>query len=198
MSSIADKMSATGLTEALFPRTRSAIFQHLFRNEEGLHLRELERRSGVNSRHLMRELHSLRTVGILISRKVGNQVIYRLNPDCPIYDDLRSIIRKTVGLAETIREELQPFARQIRQAYVYGSQASGEARPDSDIDLMIVGDVSLREISSAIRSAGKALGRVVNPTVYTVDEYRKELQIDNSFVCRVHSGPRIDLLEGES
>lgn len=187
-------MSAAGLAESLFPRTRSAIFRHLFQNEEGLHLRELERRSGVNSRHLMRELHSLRAAGILVSKKVGNQVIYRLNPNCPIYDDLRSIIRKTVGLADTLREQLQPFASRIKRAYVYGSQASADARPDSDVDLMIVGDVSLREISSAIRSAGKTLGRVVNPTVYTQDDYHEELQTHESFVHRVHNGLRIDLL----
>ena len=194
MSTIVDNMSATGLAESLFPRTRSAIFQHLFRNEEGLHLRELERRSGVNSRHLMRELHSLRAAGILVSKKVGNQVIYRLNPNCPIYDDLRSIIRKTVGLADTLREELQPFASRIERAYIYGSQASGDARPDSDIDLMIVGDVSLREISSAIRSAGRILGCVVNPMIYTEVEYHEELETDDSFVHRVHNGSRIDLL----
>lgn len=187
-------MSATGLTEALSPRTRCAIFQHLFRNEEGLHLRELERRSCVNSRHLMRELHSLRAAGILVSKKVGNQVIYRLNPDCPIYDELRSIIQKTVGLADTLREELQPFASRLEQAYVYGSQASGDARPNSDVDVMIVGDVSLREISSAIRSAGKTLGRILNLTVYSADEYRTELQVIDSFAHHVHNGQRIDLL----
>jgi len=153
LSTIVDNMSATGLAESLFPRTRSAIFQHLFRNEDGLHLRELERRSGVNSRHLMRELHSLRAAGILVSKKVGNQVIYRLNPDCPIYADLRSIIRKTVGLADTLREELQPFASRIEGAYVYGSQASGDARPDSDIDLMVVGDVSQPEMNRPISTA---------------------------------------------
>ena len=182
------------MAEALFPRTRAAIFQHLFRNDQGLHLRELERRSGVNSRHLMRELHSLRSAGILVSTKVGNQVIYRLSPECPIYDELRSIIRKTVGLADTLRDELQPLAGRVGLAYIYGSQASGNARPDSDVDVMIVGDVSLREIGPAVRSAGRVLGCVVSPTLFTEDEYREQLQADDSFIHRVHNGPRIDLL----
>jgi uncharacterized protein len=198
MSTIVDYMSAKNLIESLFPRTRSAIFQHLFLNEEGLHLREIERRSGVNSRHLMRELHSLRDAGILLDRKVGNQVIYRLNPACPIYDDLRAIIRKTVGLADRLREELQPFANKIQLAYVYGSNARGDARSDSDVDLMLVGELSLRQLGSTIRSAGKSLNRVVNPTIYTPAEYRDELQTEGSFLHRVHNGPRIDLLGGDS
>ncbi len=198
MSTIADKMSTKGLAEALFPRTRRDVLKQLSQSEDGLHLRELERRTGVNSRHLLRELHSLRDASILISKKVGNQVIYRLNPECPIHDELRAIIRKTVGLAGVMREALEPFADRIETAYVYGSHAGGDARADSDIDLMIVGEVTLREISSAIRAVGRTLQRVVNPTLYTPDEYATELRTENSFVHRVHSGSRIDLIGREA
>lgn len=191
-------MSAINITEALFPRTRAAIFQHLFRNDDGLHLRELERRSGINSRHLMRELHSLRDVGILVSRKVGNQVIYRLNPECPIHDELCAIMRKTVGLADVLVAELQAFAGRIERAYVFGSHARGDERSDSDVDVMIVGDVSLREVSPAIRSAGRTIKRIINPTLYTPEEYAAELSSDDSFVHRVHHGPRIDLIKEAS
>jgi len=164
--------------------------------KEGLHLREIARRAGLNSKTVMRELHSLRDAGVLVSKKAGNQVIYRLNPNCPIYDELRSIVRKTVGLAGVLREEFEPFADRIETAYVYGSHARGDARAGSDIDLMIVGDVSLREISSAIRAAGRTLHRIVNPVLYTSDEYASELRADDSFVYRVHDGPRIGLIGG--
>ena len=189
-------MSPMQIAPTLFPAARLAVLQWLVDSEDGLHLRELERRSGLNKRGLARELHALRGAGILVSTQVGNQIIYRLNPECPIYDELRSIIRKTVGLAEVLREALDPFADRINLAYVYGSFARGEMRPDSDIDLMIVGTVSLREISSAIRSAGRTLRRVVNPTSYTAEEYAAELRKEDSFVARVHNGPRIDVIEG--
>jgi predicted nucleotidyltransferase len=164
--------------------------------EGGLHLRELERRSGLNKHGLARELHALRDAGILVSTRVGNQIIYRLNPDCPIHNELRSIIRKTVGLAGVLREALEPLADRIELAYVYGSFARGEVRSDSDVDLMIVGAVSLRDVSSAIRTAGQTLGRVINPTSYTSDEYVAELREEGSFADRVHNGPRIDLVGG--
>ncbi len=144
----------------------------------------------------MRELHALRDAGILTSRDVGRQVVYRLNPECPIADELRSIIRKTAGLAGVLRAALEPFADRIVQAYVYGSHARGEERADSDVDLMIVGSVSLRELSSPLREAGRSLRRTINPTLYTAQAYGKELRVGDSFASRVHHGPRLDLVGG--
>jgi predicted nucleotidyltransferase len=196
MSTIADKMSATGLAEALFSRTRIAVLTQLAASSEGLHLRELERRIGVNSRHLMRELHSLRDAGILVSNQIGRQVIYRLNPECPIYDELRAIVRKTAGLVSVLRDALAPFVDRIELAYVYGSHARGEERSDSDVDLLVVGDVSLKELSSPLVRAGETLRRVVNPTVYGPKEHRRALKEEGSFVARVHEGARLDVIGG--
>ncbi len=190
-------MSPTQIAPTLFPAARLAVLRWLVGTENGLHLRELERRSGLNKHGLARELHALRDAGILVSTQVGNQIIYRMNTECPIYDELRSIIRKTVGLAGVLREALAPFADHIDLAYVYGSFAKGEVRPGSDVDLMIVGSVQLREVSSAIRTAGRALRRVINPTSYVSDEYAAELRTEDSFVDRVHNGPRIDVIGGD-
>ena len=190
-------MPTTSLTEALFPRSRSAILSVLTAaGDEGLHLREVARRTELNSKTVMRELHALRDAGILVSRDVGRQVVYRLNPNCPIVDELRSIIRKTVGLAGVLQAALEPFAERIVQAYVYGSHARSEGRVDSDVDLMIVGSVSLRELSSALREAGRSLRRTISPTLYTAEAYKKELKARDSFVSRVHHGPRLDLVGG--
>ena len=146
----------------------------------------------------MRALHALRGAGILTSRAVGRQVIYRLDPECPIAEELKSILRKTVGLAGVLREALRPSANRINEAYVYGSHARGEERADSDVDLMIVGSVSLRELSSALREAGRSLLRTINPSLYTLQAYEKERKTKDSFVARVHDGPRLDLLGGRT
>jgi predicted nucleotidyltransferase len=186
-------MSTITLSDALFSRTRKGIFRELFRNQEGFHLRELERRIGVNGRHLLRELHTLRDAGILIPKRVGNAVIYRFNPDCPIYEDIQSIIRKTVGIADILKEMLEPFIEQIEFAYVFGSHARGEQRTDSDIDLMIVGSATRRQFSSAIRQTETVLQREINAVFYTSDEYGEALEDSNSFISKVHNGPRINL-----
>ncbi len=192
-------MSTKGLAEALFPRTRLAVLKELVKeNNRGIHLRELERRTGLNSRGLLRELRSLETAGILMSQRRGNQVLYRLNSRCPIYPELVGLVLKTVGLADVLREQLQPYADRIHCAYVYGSLASGEASWDSDVDLMIVGDISLKDVSQALRKAAHILGREINPTLYRPREYLSHLEDPESFVSQVHRGPRIDILQGET
>lgn len=196
MSTIDDRMSTNEILDALFPRTRIGVLRELESNEEGLHLRELERRTGVNSHHLSRELHALRDAGILKARRVGRQDFYRLNPDCLIYPELRSLIRKTVGLAGVLANALESFRNRIELAYIYGSQARGDIKPGSDVDLMLVGTMSLRQVSSALREAGRALGRVINPTLYSPREYEEELATADSFAARVHTGPRINLIGG--
>lgn len=190
-------MPAKRTIDALFPRSRSAILATLATaGDEGLHLRGIARETKLNSKTVMRELHSLRDVGILVSHKVGHQVVYRMNPDCPIYDELRSIIRKTIGLASVLLAALEPMADRIEQAYIYGSLARGDERPESDVDLIIIGNVTLRELSTPLREAGRSLHRVINPTLYTPKEYEQELKVGDSFVSRVHNGERLNLIGG--
>jgi len=176
-------MSTNTLASTLFSRTRSIVFGELFRRPEGVYLRELERTTGINSRQLLRELHTLRDAGIIAPKRVGNLVIYRFNPDCPIYEDIQSLIR----------ELLEPFTEQIEFAYVFGSHARGEQRTDSDIDLMIVGSATRRQFSSAIRQTEMVLRREINAVFYTSDEYGKALEDSNSFISKVHNGSRINL-----
>jgi len=189
-------MPTRKLVETLFPKARLAVISQLTQSgDTGLHLREIARRAGLNSKTVMRELHALRDAGILHSNPVGRQVIYRLNPDCPIYEELRAIIRKTVGLAGVLQEVLAPLSEHIELAYVYGSHASGEEKAESDVDLMIIGEVSLREVSAPLRRAREILRRQVNPTLYRAEEYRTALAKENSFVKRVYDGPRIEIIE---
>lgn len=186
-------MPAMTLTRTLFSRTRSCVFGELFRKQQGEYLRELERTTGIDSKQLLRELHVLRDAGIITPTRVGNVVVYRFDPECPIYEELQAIVRKTVGLADVLRDMLKPFADQIELAYVFGSHARGEQRADSDIDLMIVGPATRRKLSVAIRETERALRRDVNAMFYTHAEYSKALEDSNSFVSRVHNGTRINL-----
>ena len=186
-------MPTKTLARTLFSRTRSSVFGELFRRQEGVYLRELERTTGIDSKQLLRELHVLRDAGIINPTRVGNVVVYRFDPECPIYEDLQAIVRKTIGLADVLRDMLEPFAAQIELAYVFGSHARGEQRADSDVDLMIVGSATRRKLSTAIREAERTLRRDVNAMFYTHAEYSKALEDSNSFVSRVHNGTRIML-----
>jgi predicted nucleotidyltransferase len=187
-------MSATSLADTFFSRTRGGVFRELYASQNGLHLRELERRTGVNCRQLIRELHALSAAGVLTPTRIGNLVLYRFNPDCPVYEEIQSLVRKTVGLSDVLRSTLGPFRERVALAYVFGSFARGEQRADSDVDLMIVGNVTRRELSTPIRAARDVLRREINTVIYTPDEYAKAVEDSDSFAHAVHTGQRLDLV----
>lgn len=122
--------------------------------------------------------------------------MYAMNPSCSVWPELTMLITKTVGIADVIREELAPLADRIELAYVYGSFAAGEADTESDVDVMVVGDVGIRDLATPLRHAGERLAREVNATVYSPQAHRDELGRQGSFVARAHTGPRIPLFEG--
>jgi len=189
-------MSTSRVASSLFPLTRRLVFRQLMlAGDRGVHLRELARRTGLDAGGVQRELRKLTKAGIIVERPVGNQKEYSLNRRCPVYPELRMMIVKTIGLADELRSALEPLKARIHQAYIYGSFASGTDHPESDIDLMIVGRVSLREITKALSDAGRTLSRVINPTVLRPEEYEQRLRESNGFVQLVSSGDRITLIE---
>ena len=176
---------------------RSVLARLLLRPEESLHVRELARATGKPAGTLLRELNSLAEAGVLARKRVGNQVHFQANEGCPIYDDLRNILKKTVGVADVLREALAPLAARIRAAFVYGSVARGDERAGSDLDLMIVGDVKFAEVVAALAPAQQALRREVNPSVYPALEFRKKVAAADPFLRRVLAERRIFVLGEE-
>jgi len=166
----------------------------LLRPEQSFHLREVERLTGVPSGPAHRELKRMQRVGLLTAVRVGNQVRYQADRGCPIFEELAGIFRKTSGLADVLREALSSLADRIEFAFVYGSVAKGKEGPTSDIDLMVVGEVSFAEVVEALFSAHESLGRQVNSVLMTMRELRLKLTNKDRFVSRVMSEPRLVLL----
>jgi len=194
---IVDRMYTLEKMSILFPRTRWMVLRELVLSEpEGIHVREIARRTGLNAGGVGRELKKLEEAGVAISQKIGGLIFYRLNPVCQIYDEIRRIIIKTVGVADEVFKHLKPLQAKIRFAYIYGSFASGTQDSESDIDLMIVGDVSLESISEALGDIETHLRREVNPSVYSYKEYIEKLARGNSFISQVHKGSKI-MIVGE-
>jgi predicted nucleotidyltransferase len=187
-------MTTMTLAETLFSRTRSAVLRELLANEDGTYIREMERRTGIDVRQLSRELGALSASGIVTKQRFGNLVIYRFNPECPVYDEIQGLVKKTVGLADVLRRALEPFRDRIQLAYIFGSFARKDQRSDSDVDVMIVGNVTRRELSSATRVAGDILKREINAMVHTPDEYARSAEDSGSFIHAVHTGPRLNLV----
>lgn len=161
---------------------------------ESYHVREIARMTGRPANTLYRELATLAQAGLLLRRSQGNQVHYGANPDSPIYEELRGILRKTTGIADVLRRALVRVADRIELAFVYGSVASGKEGPRSDVDLMLVGELKFEDAIQALAKAEKTLRREINPHVYGAPEFRAKLAGAEPFLRRVLGGPKIPLI----
>lgn len=118
-------------------------------------------------------------------------VYYQANSQSPLFAELRGLMLKTAGLVEILAAALQPLLPKIRLAFVYGSMATGQERSESDIDLMVVGEISPQEIALPLRRARELLGREINPTVYSSAEFAKKRAARDHFVSDVLTKPRL-------
>lgn len=186
------------LGAALFGKTRRALLALFFGlPDRSFYLREVVRTIGLGQGTVQRELGRLTAVGLLIRRRQGNQIYYQANSDSPIFGELKSLVVKTVGLTDVLRKALTRLADRINVAFVHGSLARGEGKADSDVDVIVVGDVSFGEVATALHTAQEALHREVNPVVYSATEFRKKLRAGHHFLTAILDTQRIFLVGGE-
>lgn len=183
--------------DSLFPSVRQGLLAAtLTRPEKWWYLSELAEFLHTRPSSLQRELTSLQQSGILQQRKDGRRTYFKAETRSPIFRELRGIFEKTVGLIPTLRAAVRPFAGKIVCAVVYGSIARREEHATSDVDLMIVGNVGLGDLARALRKAEKRLGREVNVTNYSVDEFRKKVADGDHFLTSVLKGS-LQFVKGE-
>lgn len=175
---------------------RAVLARLLLRPDESVYVRELAREIGKPAGTLLRELNALAEAGLLARQRVGNQVRFRADPSSAIFEDLRNLLKKTVGIADVLREALAPLAARVSVAFVYGSIASGDERARSDVDLMVVGQVSFEAVVTALAPAQEALRREVNPVVFPALEFRKKAPKD-PFLKNVLAGAKIFIVGSE-
>jgi len=169
---------------------RVKLLSHYFLHPgERFHIRGLASALSESAGNVARELANLEKAGLVVSAAVGNQKHYAIDTHHPAIDGLRSILIKTVAVGDQVRAILKPF-KDIELAFIYGSFASGEAGPESDIDLMIIGNVSEHELVPVLRTLEKNLSRDVNCTIYSRREVAKRIGIEGDFVHEVFAGPK--------
>jgi predicted nucleotidyltransferase len=190
---------STSLADALFSTVQQRVLAYLFgQPERSFFATELIRLAGGGSGAVQRELARLVASGLVTVTRIGVQKHYQANPASPLFSELCSIARKTVGLGEPLKEALAPLAKRIKAAFVYGSVAKGSDTAASDIDMMVVSDtLTYADLFAALEQAGRQLGRSVNPTVYSRQEFVKRRKQGNAFVTRVMAQPKVWLIGGE-
>jgi uncharacterized protein len=192
-------MSTTaGLSDLLFGRTRGAILALLYgRADQSFYTRQIAREVDASVGAVQRELENLSKVGLIIRNSVGSQTFYQANRETPIFSEMRALVNKTTGVVSVLRSALHPLAKQIVAAFVYGSLAREDESAQSDVDLMIVGNASLDQVLSRLSKVEKGIGRPINPTVYSVAEFKSKRATGNHFLTAVLEGQKVFLLGDE-
>ncbi len=159
-------------------------------------MRELERRTGLSDATVRQELKKLSRLGVVEARRDGNRTYYRANGAHPLYPDIRNLVLKTSGLTDVLCEALDG-ARDVELAFVFGSIAGNIAKAHSDIDLMVIGTIGLRQLSKRLSGLEAKLGREVNPHVLTPEEFARRARERDHFITAVLKGPMLFVVGGE-
>ena len=184
---------------ALFGAVRQAVLRLLFGHpDRHFYQRQIIRSLGLGSGAIQRELERLVAAGVLIRTIEGRQTYFQANGACPVFEELRGLIRKTFGVAEVMRRGLARLAGKVQLAFIYGSVAAGRETGASDIDVMVVGErVSMHDVVSALAEAQRELAREINPSVYRTGEFCRRLAQGQHFLSSVASRPKIFLIGDE-
>ncbi len=180
----------SALVDLLFTGYRRQVLGLLLlKPDQAWHVREIARLTHTQPGTLHKELTKLAQAGILQKTEQGNQLWYQADTRCVVFEELASILRKTSGLADVLRQALLPVADQLQFAAVFGSVASGKATAASDIDLLLVGDLSFAGAVKHLYLAQQQLGREINPKLYSVAEWQKALAAPTGFITELLESP---------
>jgi predicted nucleotidyltransferase len=192
------RTNSKSLGDLLFGQTRGRVLALLYgKPDQTFFVRQIAREIGTSVGSVQRELETLSEVGLLNRTTIGRQVFYQANSRHPAFEDVRSLIAKTSGIFHQLRSALAPLASQITFALVYGSIARGDEDAGSDVDLMIVGSVTLDDVLAQLAPVENAIGRSINPTVYSLKEFKTKIKDGNHFLTSVLHGKKILLIGDE-
>jgi len=186
-------MQAMSIGDALFTKTQQKVLGLLFgKPDKSFYTNEIMRWVSMGRGTVSRELERLVAAGLLTVSKAGNQNHYQANVNNPVYSELVSIVKKTFGIADAIRENLKSLDENIELAFIYGSISKGTETKSSDIDLMLVGkELSYGLVMEALMPLEESLQRTINPTIYEKKDFLAKLNEGNSFITRVMDQPKI-------
>ncbi len=192
--------AAHNLSNVLFAKTQQRVLAVLFANpERSFYTNEILRLVGSGTVAVQRELKRMTEAGLLSVTQIGNQKHYQANRDAPVFEELRGIVIKTFGVADQIRMALLPLVNKVYVAFIYGSVAKGTDHAKSDIDLMLISDeLTHPDVISLLMPVEKKVARVINPSIYTMSQWKKRLAEGNIFAKRVQQQTKIFLIGTEN
>jgi predicted nucleotidyltransferase len=158
-----------------------------------MYIREIVRNTNENINAIRRELSNLEEIGLLTSKRRGNEKYYTINKNMPIYNELTNIILKTEGVAKVLQENFSEID-EVKAAFIYGSFASKKAGINSDMDLFIIGILNEKQLIMLIKKLEKKLSKEINYVLLEPKEFREKIKNKDPFVSNVLKEPKIMLV----
>ena len=199
---------AKGQTAGIAPAAMARLFPSpallavlsvvMLHPDQDFYQSEIAARAGYSLLQVQRALARIEQAGLISKKYRGRRASYAVERQHPTFEDFRRILIKTVGLREPLLTALEPLSNQIQLAFVFGSMVSGTESASSDIDLLIIGQISSRKLSGLLGSVARDLGREINPVVYPQGEFRQKYQAKNRFVHELVASPKIWLIGSEN
>lgn len=179
-------------------RIRQDLLTLFFTNpSQKYYLRELQRILGYSAGSIRRELLKFQKDNLFNTQKAGNLLYYSLNTKHPLFKELKSIVSKTVGVEGSLKKTLSSV-KNIGIAFIYGSFATKREKATSDIDLMIIGDPDTSHLNEKIAELEKRLKREINPTIYSMKEYKAKKKAKSGFMLELLKNSKIMLIGKEN
>ena len=172
--------------------TLAEVLSLLFLNpEEEFYQSDLARKTCKGLIQVQRAIKTLEEIGLVSSIRRGRMVYYKAIKKHPAFDDLKRLFLKTLSLGENIQQALNPLHKSIPLAFIFGSVARGDESIDSDIDLFLVTELTLREIAKALGPLSKELQRELNPVVFEPTEFQNKISKNDHFLVEVLQAPKL-------
>ncbi len=186
------------LTQILSSQVRAEIFRLLFNGDKvSIHLRDLQRQSGLSIGTIQKEIAHLKELDLVTPERDGNRLYYTANTDHPLYKEICGLVEKTSGIAERLKETLRSV-KEIECAFIFGSYAKGEEKSHSDVDLIIIGNVGLRALSTIFKNLTNQIQREINPHVYSRKSWKEKVKKKDHFIKSVLGEKKVFLVGDEN
>jgi predicted nucleotidyltransferase len=193
------KPKRRGLGDVLFGRNRGKVLGLLLGNpDRSYYLREIAAAIGTKPGTIAPELALLDRLGLLVSKRIGNQLFYRADQESPIFKELQALVAKTGGIFQLLGSALEKLSSRIDCAFVFGSFARQEETTHSDVDLLVIGRVELDDVLAQLQSVEKQIQRPINPTVYSPEDFSAKVGGGSHFVTAILRGAKVFIVGDEN
>lgn len=193
-----DRMGISGISSLFAGRAVVALLRlFVLHPTRDFYQRELADLTGERLFLVQKGLARLVRAGLVDRASSGNRVYYKANRSHPAFQDLKAAILKTAGLGDVLRDQVSALGDKVKLAFVYGSVARGDETASSDVDIMLIGNLTGKEMASVFAPVKKVLSREINPSVYSLAEFRKKVREHHPFLTTVLKEPKLFLLGNE-